>query len=282
MQDDAKNGRSIQLSRKEFRFLMDLLQVSTMIGLEAPADDPTVANPQARARTIREGRESLVARGMIRPGGSGEKDKVQGKLLRHALPCFFPEKALLMIRDLPQVGRQILILFRRGASTVVHTFPDPASHRLEEMEGAEDVAALILSVFPLQPQEVRQGGISMPIQAFEALRQAAEAGDERQALKVLAGAPLTEEEKLALVRAIEHRVISGSFAMLTCQGETITDAQSLALVADTMSGWMISQPKDDPAGKTAGVERIGKFDGLAGMMAAWLTGPLAPASGQTP
>src|SRR3972149_9318265 len=154
VQDDAKNGRSIQLSRQEFRFFMALRQVSRMIGLEAPADDPTVANPQARARTIREGRESLVARGMIRPGGSGEKDKVQGKLLRHALPCFFPEKALLMIRDLPQVGRQILILFRRGASTVVPPVPDPASHRLEEMEGAEDVAALVLSVFPLPPPEV--------------------------------------------------------------------------------------------------------------------------------
>src|SRR3989304_9219134 len=95
-----------------------------------------------------------------------------------------------MYRRMPTVGREIWILFRRGASTVVHTFPDPASHRLEEMEGAEDVAALILSVFPLQPQEVRQGGISMPIQAFEALRQAAEARGERQGFKVLAGAPL--------------------------------------------------------------------------------------------
>jgi hypothetical protein len=279
VQGDAKNDRSIHLSRKELRFLMELLGAPGMIGLEASADDPTVARPQAKARTLKEGGESLVARGMVRPGGTGEKDQVQGKLLRHTLPCFFPEKVLLMIRDLPEVGRQILMLFRRGESIVVHTFPDPGSHRFEELGGAGEAAGLILSLFPLQPQEVRMSGVAMPVQAFEALRQAAEARDEHQALKVLAGAPLAEDEKIALVRAIEHRAISGSFAMLTCRGDTIVDAQSLALVADPMSGWLISQPKNDPTGKTTGVERIAEFGRLAGTMAAWLTGPLTSAAG---
>jgi hypothetical protein len=179
---------------------------------------------------------------------------------------------LLMVRDLPKVGQQVLIVFRRGESAIMHSFPEPGSHRLEALEGAADVAALAVSFFPLQLQEVREVGISMPLKAFDTLRMRAEKGNEAGAVEVLDGAPLNKEEKLALVRAIEHRAISGSFATLSCQGDKIVDAESLALVADPLSGWLISQPRDDPKGTTVGVSRIGAFDRLAVTMAAWLMG----------
>lgn len=253
-----QNGILI-LSRAEIYYLMKLLRANAMIGLGAAESAPAVLD---------RGRVSLVQRGLVTTGLTEAENKIDDKLLPLVMASFFPDGAMTIIRDLPAVGEQVLLFFRRASLIVLHTFPDQFSHRLALLDNPAQVTDMVQRWFPLAGYPESRSNVQLAVERFKELRDEAEAHRTDAALQVLAGCPFADDEKMNLIEAIEHRTISGSFAVMQCVQDTITTAHSVAVVAGPSTAWLISQPEDDPQGSQLLIRRIGAdlVDVVAGLM----------------
>lgn len=232
------------LSRAEIHYLMKALNADAMIGLGAVK--------RVAKKTLERGRASLVRRGLLTAGA-----KIDPALEPLARASFFPDGALVVIRDLPRVGRQILLFFRRGSALVLHTFPRRYSHRLAPLNGPAQAVDLILRWFPLTAYPQPESSLLMTAEQFEKLREKAESRKRNAALRMLASASISEEEKRNLVEAIERRTISGSFAALRCAQGAVTQAHSAAVVAGPATAWLIVQPEGAAQDDQLLIRRIG-------------------------
>lgn len=244
-----KQDKVFVLSREELYYLMKLLGANVMIGLGAAESSSAVLD---------RGRVSLAQRGLVTTDPTGSKDKVDDRLLPLAMASFFPDGALIVVRNLPEVGEQVLLFFRRETSMVLHSFPEQLSHRLAPLDNQQAVD-LIQRWFPLTAYPWSESSLLLPVERFEKVRDKAEAGQKDTALQLLVdSAPaLADEEKINLIKAIEQRTISGSFAVVQCTGDTITRAYSVAVVAGPSTAWLISQPEDDSQGDYFSIRRVG-------------------------
>ncbi len=241
-----KQDKGMVLSREEIYYLMNALGARAMIGLGAAENDPVV---------LKRGRESLMQRGLVTTETGG--DRINEWLLLLVTTSFFPQGALTVVRDLPEIGKQVLLFFRRDQSMVLHTFPEQFSHRLAPLDGLEQIIDLLLRWFPLTAYPQSESNLMLTTERFEELRDKAEAHQKDAALQVLSSCTVSDEEKRNLIEAIENRTISGSFAVMQCEGDTITQAYSIAVVAGPSTAWLISQPEDDPQGTHLLIRRIG-------------------------
>jgi len=243
-----KQDQVFTLSRAEIYYLMQLLGAKTMIGLGVAESVSDVLNI---------GRDSLVQRGFVTTTSAGAQDKVNDTLLSLVMTSFFPDGALIVARDLPEIGEQVLLFFRRESSMVLHTFPEQFSHRLAPLDGLQAID-LIQHWFPLVAYPSSDGRLLLTIERFEQVRDRAESHQKDAALQLLTDSPLADEEKVNLVEAIEQRTISGSFATMQCAGDTITTAYSLAVIAGPSTAWLISQPENDSQGNHLLIRRVGE------------------------
>lgn len=255
--------RALLLNRDEVSYMMALLKAQSLAGI----DSQLMAGAAPPA-----GRQSLVWRGLIEePEQANKSDRVRGSLLRPALAVLHPERALVVVRDLPDTGAQLLVFLRRGEITVLHTLPRSGMHRWIELDSAEEGAQALAEWFPLEKIPGSETNFIVPVETFEKFRTAA--GQGEAALQTLFYLAIPPEEKARLLRAVQNPAVSGSFALLTCAGETITSAESLAVVANDESAWAITRPEEDSAGNTYRIRRTGAdLPLIFNRMFGWLMG----------
>lgn len=242
-----KQDKVFVLSRAEIYYLMQLLGAKAMIGLGTAESAPDVLN---------DGRDSLIQRGLVTTAPAGAQDKVNDALLSMTMTSFFPDGALVVVRNLPEIGEQVLLFFRRETSMVLHTFPEQLSHRMAPLDRPQAID-LIQRWFPLTAYPISASSLLLTAERFEGLRYKSETHQRGSALQLLVDSSLVDEEKVNLVEAIEQRTISGSFATMQCTGDTITTAYSVAVVAGPATAWLISQPEDNSQGNQLLIRRIG-------------------------
>jgi hypothetical protein len=247
----------IIISRAELIYLMERLDAQRMVGLDMLGDDPSAFYDGNRKSVIQEGRSSLIRRGFVLPGEGGASDKAEGVLLKCAIASFFPDSTLMVVRNMPQLGEQVLIFFRREDYILLHTFPEEHTHRMEPLDHPDRVLDMILEWFPLNRYPKSESHLRIAQSRFEDIQSFAEQGEEDAAIGVLQNQPLSDGEKKSLVHAIENRAISGAFAILYLEGEVIRDAFSLAVFADGKTAWVLEQPGDDMEDQRVTVRRIG-------------------------
>ncbi len=232
------------LSRAEIHYLMKAMGADAMIGLGAVK--------RVAKKTLERGHASLVQRGLITAS-----DKIDPALESLVRASFFPDGALIVVRDIPQIGRQLLLFFRRGSTLLLHTFPKRYFHRLAPLDGPAQALDLILRWFPLTAYSQPESSLLMTAEQFEKLREKAESRQRNAAFRMLASAPIAEEEKRNLIEAIEQRTLSGSFAALRCAQGVITQAHSAAVVAGPTTAWLIVQPEGAAQDDQLLIRRIG-------------------------
>ncbi|KPK88321.1 MAG: hypothetical protein AMJ88_19220, partial [Anaerolineae bacterium SM23_ 63] len=262
----------IVISRAELIYLMERLDAQRMVGLDMLGDDPSAFYEENRESVIQEGRSSLIQRGFVLPGEGGASDKAEGMLLKCAIASFFPDSTLMVVRNIPQLGEQVLIFFRREDYILLHTFPEEHTHRMEPLDHPDRVLEILLEWFPLYQYPMGESQLQMSLDRFEDFRGLAESRQEDAAVELLQNQALGDDEKLALVQAVENRAISGSFVVLYLEGEVIHDAFSLAVFADGKTAWTLEQPEDDVEDQQISVRRIGPdfVDVMGRLIERWL------------
>lgn len=242
------DNRATLLNRDEIRYLMDLFKVQSLIGIDAQL---------MSGAFLQAGRQSLIMRGLVQePEQAQANDRVRGDLLRQALAALLPQRALVVVREAPSTGAQLLVFLRREETTVLHTLPRQGIHRWIELESAEDGIQLLNQWFPLENLPVPESNFIVPVETFEKFRAAAQGAGEA-ALQVLFYLPIPQEEKAHLLQAVQQTAVSGSFALLTCAGETIMTAESLAILAGSQAVWAITRPAEDSVGNTYRIRGTG-------------------------
>ncbi len=126
------------LSREELLGLAALAGAQTVIGMEVQPDE--FASVQARKKEVDSRLSEL------------------GLLKRKAIPAnqratvqtlFQPERALIVVRDRPDVGKQILIFLCRQKQCLLHSFPKENQHRIAEMN-PDEIENMLKEWFPAQ------------------------------------------------------------------------------------------------------------------------------------
>ncbi len=121
------------------------------------------------------------------------------------------------------------------------------------------------------------GYMGSPVNTFissnklEKFKKYAETDQEQLALEALKSVQMPQEEKKCLFQTFKGATVSGSFALLTLNEDSITSAESLAIVADEISAWAITRPDKNTRQNTYRVRRTGDdFPNIIQNMFAWL------------
>lgn len=215
------------------QYILNLLGAQSLVGIDASL--LTGAEPGV-------GRVSMLTRELSQSGQPGENDHIRGDLLQLLIPVLFPERALVVVRNIPDQGTQTLVFLHRNKTTVLHSMPQNDMHRLIELETPMDEMNALNDLFPISGYMVSPVNALIPFKKLEKFKEYAESDQEQSALKELESIQIPLEDKKQLFQAFSGTILSGSFALLTIGGNTVTSAESLAVIADEKTAWSFSRP----------------------------------------
>jgi hypothetical protein len=253
---------AILLSQNEMQYIMGLLGAQSLVGIDASL--LTGAAPE-------EGRRSLLSRGLVQAGQPGENNRIRGDVLHLAIPVLFPERALVVVRTIPKVGTQTLIFLNRDKTTVLHSMPQNDMHRLINLETPVDGIRTLTEWFPFQGYFGSSVNVIIPSGNLDRFKNYAETDQDQLALKAIEVVPMPLEEKMLFLRTIKEPTVSGSFAMFTIIGNSISSAESLAIIANQSVAWAITFPDGNLQKNAYRVRRTGEdLPPIFRNMFAWL------------
>lgn len=241
------SGRVLLVNQAELLYLAQMLGAHRLVGLEMVAGPvaPLAEQPQGDVLA------ALKQRGWLDEGGA-----LDALLMPVFQTVCLPEQALVVVRDIPQIGKQALIFLHRDGQIVLHTFPQEGQHRLAAMGDLEQVQQMLLEWFPLQHYPDGEAEFLMETKMFDDVRRLAEKQQVQEAVKLLDGVDGNEKDKLDLASAIMNRTMSGSLAVFQVQGEQLVDAHTFAVLTGPETAWVIAQP--DEAFSMLRLERVGQ------------------------
>ena len=185
-------------------------------------------------------RDQLHTAGLLSSNG-----QITGENLPMLDALFFPERSLTAILDIPNRGRQALLLLNRQGITLLYTKPDEKSYRLELFSQPEQVSAFLKNVFPFGESAVGEP-FAVPTSLLESLPHLVAARDIARAKQTLDALQCAQAEKDALLLTLQNKKISGSMLALDLDdGGQALDGFSLAILADSQSLWLFSQSTPD-------------------------------------
>lgn len=276
MNTQAQTETNYQFSREEIQYLMDLLKAGGLFGIEREKlEKPSRSGAQnANPETIA---LSLEKKGILKQEGKREfilDSRVQPVM--EAL--FFPDHALVVHRDRVGIGKQILYFLAKGKTIIMHSFPKEAEHFVALIPNPAAVMQMLLEWFPFRSLPITPARFTLRMSALDQIRFKAENGKTDEALKALDPTGLDPQEKEKLVGAFSDRIVSGSIAWLELESNTIKDSQSITVLTDGRTGWIISEGETAPPKEImVTVRRIGAdFSMTALQMAERLSGARIP------
>ena len=232
----------ITLSHQEIFFLMQELNVSTVMGIQTAGKGAVLAKSDDFATA----RNSLLEKGLLILPQNGIHDRIHPMLFDFLTPLFFADTVLMVMRTLNRNARQLLYFSRKGSALVLHSLPDAQSHRLERFKSPDQAVELLHSWFPLKTPPPANVRFHLSLEEFELFRSQAETGKQKAALKLLKNQLATDEEKLSLISGVQTQNISGSFALLKLHENEVKEISSSTFFAGEESIWLIENAKEGP------------------------------------
>jgi hypothetical protein len=238
METSTDLEKGLLVTREQMLWLMNFLGAKSLLGVNlnnppSGTDSKVPANPEAislpleeNGILLREGKERNILNPEVRP-------------LLEAL--FFPEQAMVVIRDRPTIGNQIFYLLRKGPILLMHSFPQEGRHFILPIAQPVEIAQILLDWFPLGLLPSSAAELVMGRDVFDRTVFLARRGGREEALKALLDFPVEEGERTNLINAIHHRKLSGTIGLLVFQSNTVDDASSVNVLTDGLTGWAITQ-----------------------------------------
>jgi hypothetical protein len=248
MSDPSHASVSFRLTAAETAAVMNLLGAATFFG--APPPFPLRLSDEDR----RKAEASLVEKGVLQRAGKLRPAEEIRPLLE---AVFFPEQALVVFRDVPGKGRQFFHAGRKGKILGIHSLPKGDENYFRAVEDPLDLVPAVVDWFPFYLLPVSAARFRLPQPAFDEIRRLAAAGKQPEALARLGGEGAESAEKQNLIRAIAHRTLSGSIARLRISDGAVVEGDSVALLTDGRTGWLIAQEGPPAAEPELTVRRAG-------------------------
>lgn len=134
----ADENRVFSLSREELLRLAALEGAHELVGLEIAPEDLSRFRP-----TNKELDSRLAKKGLIK----GKKIAGEQRAMMQTL--FHPERALILVRDRPDIGKQVLIFLCRSGFCLLHSFPQENHHRIAIMQ-PDEIESMLSEWLPVR------------------------------------------------------------------------------------------------------------------------------------
>jgi len=154
---------------------------------------------------------------------------------------FSPKHALIVVRDLPKVGKQLLIFSSHSGTIILHSMPKEGQHRLARVTITE-MQKLLDSWFPTASyHDTKSMGFKLTIDEINKTREFVESGKTEKAIELLQRLNIPKDILSEFIQAIDKRRYSGSFATLEIDRDELKQADSFSILAGESSLWLILQ-----------------------------------------
>ncbi len=242
---------AIVLDRAEFFTLASLFRAEGIVGLDAGSLLPE--QPAEQQALYDRGREQLRERELLRFNAHHEVELEQG--LRDLMATVVnPENALVVMRSLPELGRQLFLYYERGHTFVEQTLPDERSHRLGVVGDHDALVTRLLELFPVTHAPFTPDAFTV---ATNELLQAYQLAGEGQAERARAVLETARSSNAALAtqmaEVFAHARFSGNLSLLKLVPGRTTRSHDIALAQGPEDAWGITTLPD---ADTLRVERM--------------------------
>jgi hypothetical protein len=225
-------------------WLMELLGATSLFGLDLKGAEGEMELNRAKADP-KKITGSLQKKGILHSEGkNGFAVDTQARPVLETL--FFPDQTMIVVRDQKGIGRRFIHVVRKGKTIVMHSVPKEREHFIGLIPQPIDVLQLVVAWFPMYQLPISSVRFLIQKETFEQVRRLADTGKTDEALNTLPGGALDPEEAKTLIRAIADRKVSGSIACLDIRSNKVEGGDSIAVLTDGRTGWLISQ-EDSPA-----------------------------------
>jgi hypothetical protein len=244
MDTDSNLVNTFRITREEMLWLMDLSGATSLFGLDLKGSEGKPESTRAKVDP-KKITDSLQKKGILHSEGR-QGFAVDPQILPILDTLFFPDRTMIVVRDQKGIGRQFFHVLRKGKTIVMHSVPKEREHFIGLIPQPIDVLQLVVGWFPMYPLPVSPARFRIEKESFEQIRRLADAGKTDEALDALPLENLDSAERKNLIRAIADRKVSGSIACLDIHSNRVEGGDSIAVLTDGRTGWLISQD-DSPA-----------------------------------
>jgi hypothetical protein len=226
----------IVFSQAEMLVLMDAVRPDDLIGIDSDALIP--ADRGAHQNLIRAGIQELVARDLM--SIEDEVHVLNSELLLIARVVAFPQIVTILLKDVPEVGRQQFTYYQADQFIVEHTMPAAQQYRFAALPDVKAQMERMTFILPVQ-QEPDQPSydIEVPQDSFFHVREQVLADALDAAGQELQAQGLAPEMAQVLLHAMMAPRFSGTVAYLAVKAPRVIDARNLAFLQGHDSAWVV-------------------------------------------
>jgi hypothetical protein len=180
-------------------------------------------------------RQSLIDRGLFNRSG-----KVKKKYQAALAPLFMANRILLMIKNIPNTGRQTLAFLWDDHTVISYSSTLQGVNRLEVIRSESQLVDLITGWFQLNSYEPAERQLIISTDLFKKVHLLSREGRISDALAILKDNPGSLLEWEQLLNAMHKPALSGSLALLENRDGAPTETFSLAFLKDDRTAWHLS------------------------------------------
>lgn len=223
------------LKRAEMAIVLDSLGLSTLIGMETDAFQMSDHEKRALASS---GASGLIDRNLAERGDDGTL-AIDGDLRAIVKVAADAELAVVILKDIPGLGKQLIVHAAMNNAVVEHTRPTGDSHRVAVLKAQTDLPERWAEILPLG-DEPRNGRINSNLEIFPKIVSLANAGAFADAIRLFpGGTPRALADQL--VKDMHSPTYSANIAFLWREQGLITDGRNLMLLVGENASWLIAQ-----------------------------------------
>lgn len=249
------------LQKIEITILLDSIGQQTLVGM--PADAFRVPDHLKRNVAIA-GAAGLVDKKLAEKVSDGSL-AIDADLQAIVKVAADAELAVVIEKDIPLKGKQVIVQGAMNNAVVEHTRPTQETHRLAVMRSQASLPLRWAELLPMSDDPV-EGRVECGLGEFQKIVALANTGSFNEAINQF---PANAESGLVrqLVKDINSPQYSANIAFLWRDHGKIVDARNLMILASNSGVWLITQVS--PGCPRIQIERVNRAQALHEMVKNW-------------
>ncbi len=152
-----------------------------------------------------------------------------------------PDTAVIVARDILEVGRQFFYYYQAGDNVVERTIPPEGGQRLAVVGRSDDLVPRILDLMPVADTAETAATAQVELSDLLEAKRLAEDWQTQAAVTLLVSNGLEVDQAGSLVDAIQHPRFGGTITLLSVDGDEVDDARDIGVVQGDSAAWVMHQ-----------------------------------------